>query len=104
MRGALALLARVHVRDFSLSLGVDAVTGALAASAVAAAVLDDAVALSIEGDLLAVLTTLAYPVADVLLLGFVVGCSRSPAGARAARGCSSRRRSRSRPAGTPPTW
>ena len=56
---ALALLVRAHVREFGRSLGVDAVTGALAVGAVAAAVLYDAIAVTIGGDALAVAATLA---------------------------------------------
>jgi diguanylate cyclase (GGDEF)-like protein len=69
--GALALLVRRHVREFHASLWVDALLGALAVSAVAAALLYDAVSVGIFGDGLAIATLLAYPIGDVLLLALV---------------------------------
>ncbi|HEV3001247.1 MAG TPA: diguanylate cyclase [Solirubrobacteraceae bacterium] len=70
---ALALMVRRNVREFHASLWVDAVLGALAVSAVAAALLYDAVTLGIGGDAMGVVTLLAYPVGDVLLLALVTG-------------------------------
>jgi diguanylate cyclase (GGDEF)-like protein len=70
---ALALMARRHVREFHASLWVDALLGALAVSAVAAALLYDAVTVGIGGDTKAIVTLLAYPVGDVLLLALVTG-------------------------------
>jgi diguanylate cyclase (GGDEF)-like protein len=67
----LVLLLRRNVRDFHASLGLDALLGALAVSAVATAFLYDAVSVGIGGDTATVVTTLAYPVGDVLLLAFV---------------------------------
>ena len=69
--GALALLVRRHVREFHASLWVDALLGALAVSAVAAAILYDPVTAGLGGDLKAILTLVAYPVGDVLLLALV---------------------------------
>ena len=68
---ALALLVRRNVRDFRASLWIDALLGALAVSALATALLYDAVGLGISGDGLDVATLLAYPVGDVLLLALV---------------------------------
>ena len=70
---ALALLVRRHVRDFHASLWVDALLGALAVSAIATAVLYDPVSVGLSGDPKGVLTLLAYPVGDVLLLALVTG-------------------------------
>ena len=70
---ALALLVRRNVREFHASLWVDALLGALAVSAVAAALLYDAVRVGIFGEGLEVATLLAYPVGDVLLLALVTG-------------------------------
>ena len=69
---ALALLVRRNVRGFHVSLWVDAVLGALAVSAVASALLYDAARVGLAGDLPEVMTTLAYPVGDVLLIALVV--------------------------------
>ena len=69
---ALAILIKRSVAGFHLSLWVDALLGALAVSAVAAALLYDAVALTVAGDPLGLVATLAYPVGDVLLLALVV--------------------------------
>ncbi|HEX8122961.1 MAG TPA: GGDEF domain-containing protein [Solirubrobacteraceae bacterium] len=70
---ALALLIRRNVREFQASLWVDALLGALAVSAVASALLFDAVTVGIDGDAKGVATLLAYPVGDVLLLALVTG-------------------------------
>ena len=69
----LALMAKRHLKDFHASLWVDALIGALAVSAVASAVLYDLVSVGIAGDVASVVTTLAYPVGDVLLLALVTG-------------------------------
>jgi two-component system, cell cycle response regulator len=70
---ALALLVRRNVREFHASLWVDALLGALAVSAVAAALFYDGVKLGIFGTGLEVATLLAYPIGDLLLLALVVG-------------------------------
>jgi two-component system, cell cycle response regulator len=70
---ALALLVRRNVREFHASLWIDAVMGALAVSAVASAVLYDAIRVGITGDALGIATTLAYPIGDVLLLALITG-------------------------------
>jgi len=69
----MALLVRRNVSEFHASLWLDAVLGALATSAVAAALLYDAVSVSIAGDPIGIATTLGYPLGDVLLLALVVG-------------------------------
>src|SRR5829696_2099402 len=71
--GALALMVRRNIREFHASLWVDALLGALAVSAVAAALLYDAVSVGIFGEGIEVATLLAYPVGDVLLLAMVTG-------------------------------
>jgi two-component system cell cycle response regulator len=68
---ALALLVKRNVGEFHASLWIDALMGALAVSAVACAVLYDAVSVTVAGDTLGIATTLAYPVGDVLLLALV---------------------------------
>ncbi len=70
---ALALLVRRHVRELHASLCVDALLGALAVSALASALLYDAVTLGLGGDTMGILTLLAYPVGDVVLLALVTG-------------------------------
>ncbi|HEV2062013.1 MAG TPA: HD domain-containing phosphohydrolase [Solirubrobacteraceae bacterium] len=70
---ALALLVRRNVREFHASLWVDALLGALAVSAVATALLYDAVRVGIFGEGIEVATLLGYPVGDVLLLALVIG-------------------------------
>ena len=70
---ALALLVRRNLREFHASLWVDALLGALAVSALASALLYDAVSVGIGGDVKGIATLLAYPVGDVLLLALVVG-------------------------------
>ena len=69
----MALLVKRNVSEFHASLWLDALIGALAVSAVAAALLYDAVSVSIAGDALDVGTMLAYPLGDVLLLALVTG-------------------------------
>ena len=69
----LALLVRRNVRELHSSLWVDALMGALAVSAVATALLYDAMRVGVEGDPLKIATTLAYPVGDIALMAFVVG-------------------------------
>jgi diguanylate cyclase (GGDEF)-like protein len=70
---ALALLVRRNVREFHASLWIDAVMGALAVSAVASAILYDAIRVGIAGDTLGIATTLAYPVGDIVLLALIIG-------------------------------
>ena len=69
----MAILVKRNVSEFHASLWLDALIGALATSAVVSAFLYDAVSVTIAGDTLSVLTTLAYPLGDALLLALVVG-------------------------------
>ena len=70
---ALIALIRARVTRFHASMWLDGVIGALGAGAVAvAALLAPALELT-QGSLPAVLTSLAYPVADVVLLALLVG-------------------------------
>jgi diguanylate cyclase (GGDEF)-like protein len=70
---ALIGLIRARVARFQASMWLDGVIGGLGAAAVAAAVLlGPALALT-EGTPAAVITSLAYPLADVLLLALLVG-------------------------------
>jgi two-component system, cell cycle response regulator len=70
---ALVLLYRSRIRGRTVSLWIDGAIGALAVGAIGAAVVFDAVLESAEGGALAVGTNLSYPVADVVMLGLVVG-------------------------------
>ena len=70
---ALALLVRRNLREFHASLWVDALLGALAVSALASALLYDAVSVGIGGGAAGIATLLAYPIGDVVLLALVVG-------------------------------
>ena len=67
------LLMRRRVKEFPLSHWVDGAVAALAVAAFGSAVLLGPVMESTGGDLAAVATDLAYPLADVLLLALVIG-------------------------------
>jgi two-component system cell cycle response regulator len=69
----LLLLVKRHIAEFHPSLWLDGATAALAAAALGAAVLVEVVLQSTEGSSAAVITNIAYPVSDVLLLGLVIG-------------------------------
>jgi len=66
------LLARARLREFRRSLWLDGVIGALAIAAVATALVFDQVLAASEGSPQAIATTMAYPLADVLLLSIIV--------------------------------
>jgi two-component system, cell cycle response regulator len=70
--GIVALL-RSHVRSIGGTLWLDGVTASLAAGALAAAVLVELVLKTTEGSPSTVVTNLAYPLGDVLLLSAVFG-------------------------------
>jgi two-component system cell cycle response regulator len=70
---ALALLYRSRVRGRNSALWIDGAIGALAVGALGAAIVFDAVLQSTGGAALRVATNLSYPLADVLMLGLVVG-------------------------------
>jgi two-component system cell cycle response regulator len=69
----LLLLVRTHIADFKRSLWLDGITATLGSAAVGAAVLVEVVLQDTEGSPATVITNLAYPIGDVLLLSLVVG-------------------------------
>ena len=69
----LLLLVRAHVADFNRSLWLDGLTAALGSAALGAAVLVQVVLESTEGPPSTVITNIAYPIGDVLLLSLVIG-------------------------------
>jgi diguanylate cyclase (GGDEF)-like protein len=69
----IVLLLRSRVRSIGGMLWLDGATAALAAAALGAAVLVELVLGSTEGSLSTVVTNLAYPLGDVLLLSAVCG-------------------------------
>jgi two-component system, cell cycle response regulator len=71
---AVVLLMRRRIREFHASLWLDGLVAALGAAALTAAlVLPPILAMSVEGEPAAVVTNLAYPVGDTLLLVLLVG-------------------------------
>jgi two-component system, cell cycle response regulator len=76
LAGALVLL-RARARDLPRRLWVDGVTAALGVSALSAAIVFETVLDSVEGKPLAIATSLAYPLADLVLLGLFVGALAS---------------------------
>ena len=69
----LIALIRARVSRFHASMWLDGVVGALGAGAVAVALLLGPALAVTEGTLAAVATSLAYPIADVVLLALLVG-------------------------------
>ena len=69
----LILLFRARIGVVGWRVAVDGLIGALGMAAIAAAVVFDAVLHSVNGSPAAVVTNLAYPVGDLLLLSLVVG-------------------------------
>jgi two-component system, cell cycle response regulator len=67
------LLVRARVPRFHASLWLDGAIGALAIAAAGAAVLYPAIERATHGDVEAVATNVAYPLGDLLLVGFVIG-------------------------------
>ena len=67
----LVLLVRSHLSRFNFSVWLDGVTAALAAAALGAAVLFEAVLEATSGSKAVVITNLAYPLGDVILLALV---------------------------------
>jgi two-component system, cell cycle response regulator len=67
------LLFRARVGAVGWRVGVDGLIGALGMGAVAAAIVFDAVLHNVAGSTAAVITNLAYPVGDLLLLSLVMG-------------------------------
>jgi len=68
----IVLLLRRRVSIFSTSLWLDGLVAAAAAGALAASVLVEVVVNSTQGSRLVVLTNMAYPIGDVLLLALLV--------------------------------
>ncbi len=69
----LALLVRAQLVRFARSLWLDAVIATLTVTALATAIVLHPVMNATSGDIAVVATNLAYPVADVLLVGLVIG-------------------------------
>ena len=69
---ALALILRVHSRQFSFSRLLDGVVGGCAAAAIAAAAILGPVLSTTSGGTAAIVTTTAYPLLDVLLLFMLI--------------------------------
>ena len=68
----IVLLLRRRISTFSATLWLDGLLAATAAAALAASVLVEVVVNSTHGSRLVVLTNMAYPLGDVLLLGLLV--------------------------------
>jgi two-component system, cell cycle response regulator len=76
LAGALALL-RARARGIPRRLWVDGLTAALGVAALSAAIVFETVLDSVGGRSLATVTSLAYPVLDLILLGLTVGALAS---------------------------
>jgi two-component system cell cycle response regulator len=70
---AIALLVRARVASVRATLWVDGMIGGLAVASVAAAVVFDAVLGAVGGKSVVVATSLAYPIADMVLVALVMG-------------------------------
>ena len=68
-----ALLIKRRIGHFTAASWLDGAIGGLAAAAIGTAVLAPALVGLTEGDPAAVLTNLAYPLGDILLIAFIVG-------------------------------
>jgi two-component system cell cycle response regulator len=73
----LVLLLRSRSRGVPVTLRADGVTAALAIAALSAAIVFQAALRAATGDPLGVVTTLAYPITDLVVGGFVVGALAS---------------------------
>ena len=69
----LLLLVRARLSEFSRTLWFDGVMASIACSALGAAVLFEVVLRSTDGSTAVIVTNLAYPLGDILLLSAVVG-------------------------------
>ena len=69
----IALLIKRRIGHFTPASWLDGAIGGLAAASIGTAVLAPALVGLTEGDPAAVLTNLAYPLCDILLIGFIVG-------------------------------
>ena len=98
---AMGLLLRGRMRRFPVSVWLDGLLAGFVVAAVGIALIHGVVAAGLEGtSAAAVATNLAYPLGDVLLVGFVVARSPSAGGGQDASGCCSAPASRRSP---PPT-
>jgi two-component system, cell cycle response regulator len=70
---AIALLAKARMPRLGVRLWLDGVIAALTVAAISAAVFFKAVRASTGGDTAAIVTNIAYPLADMVLVGLVVG-------------------------------
>jgi diguanylate cyclase (GGDEF)-like protein len=70
---ALLLLVRARLSEFSRPLWLDGAMAALASSALGAAVLFEVVLRSTDGSTGVIVTNLAYPLGDILLISAVIG-------------------------------
>ena len=70
---ALVLMLRTRIARLRAHIWLDGLMGALAVGALATALVFSAVEASSEGNRWAILTNLAYPLADTILLALVVG-------------------------------
>lgn len=73
MLGGVLMLMRSRTRAVPFTLRADGLTAALAIGAVSAAIVFQTALRAAAGDPLGVATTLAYPISDLVLVGFVVG-------------------------------
>ena len=69
----IALLIKRRIGHFTAASWLDGAIGGLAAASIGTAVLAPALVGLTEGDPAAVLTNLAYPLGDILLIAFIVG-------------------------------
>ncbi|MGI8660036.1 MAG: diguanylate cyclase domain-containing protein [Thermoleophilaceae bacterium] len=69
----LVVLVRSRTSGVPVTLRADGLTAALAIAAVSAAIVFETVLRAAPGDLVGVATSLAYPLSDLILAGFVVG-------------------------------
>jgi two-component system cell cycle response regulator len=69
----IALLIKRRIGHFTAASWLDGAIGGLAAASIGSAVLAPALVGLTKGDPAAVLTNLAYPLGDILLIGFIVG-------------------------------
>jgi two-component system cell cycle response regulator len=69
----LLALARSRLRELSPTLWMDGITAGLTAGALSAAVVFEPVLASVKGSDISVITNLAYPVSDLLMLGLLCG-------------------------------
>src|SRR6185503_16911064 len=73
MLAGILVLLRSRAREVSGTLWADGITAGLAVSALSAALVFDTVHQSASGQWLEVAVNLAYPIADLVLLGMIVG-------------------------------